>query len=110
MTLLDGFDRVCIFKIILLCWRVSDHKFAVSKRERKTCRVLPKTGRPRGDEGRGALALSLRDAVDRRSRRPEGGIMQAEGGIMGPKGGIISIWPEGCGVINTLSHKKADNP
>ena len=56
-------------------------------------------------------ALScLRDAVDRRSRRPEGGIMQAEGGIMGPKGGIISIWPEGCGVINTLSHKKADNP
>ena len=56
-------------------------------------------------------ALScLRDAVDRRSRRPEGGVMQAEGGIMGPEGGIISIWPEGCGVINTLSHKKADNP
>ena len=35
--------------------------------------------------------------------------MQPKGGIIWPKGGIISIWPEGCGVINTLSHIKADN-
>ena len=35
--------------------------------------------------------------------------MQPKGGIIGPEGGIISIWPEGCGVINTLSHIKADN-
>ena len=33
------------------------------------------------------------DAVDRRSRHHEGGIMQPEGGIMGHEGGIISVNP-----------------
>ena len=37
---------------------------------------------------RGALSC-LRDAVDRRSRRPKGRIMHPEGGIMWPEGSII---------------------
>ena len=34
---------------------------------------------------------------------------EPEGGIIGPEGVIISIWPKGHGVINTLSHMKANN-
>ena len=39
---------------------------------------------------RGALAC-LRDAVDRRSRQPEGRIMHPKGGIMWPEGRTISF-------------------
>ena len=40
-------------------------------------------------------SMPQRDAVDRRSRHPEGSIMQFEGHIMGREGGIISNVPRG---------------
>ena len=43
--------------IYIQCWRVSDHKIAVSVSERKTCLVLLKTGDPERQRRKGQVAV-----------------------------------------------------